>query len=158
MSHVSSARGFSLTEVILAAAILVAALTTLAHVVAAASSQSTNSRRGAAALALAQAKLEELRSLPWRFNPDGSRFSSVALNPSPANALTQDIGSWTEALDRFGGPANVGRPAHYHRRWSVASFTPLDPDALTLQVCVVAVSPPDALPDACVAAVRMRKP
>jgi type II secretory pathway pseudopilin PulG len=157
MAHVSSARGFSLLEAIVAAGVLAVALTTLAQLVVVAGRQSVAGRRAATALILAQAKLEELRSLPWRFDPDGSRVSSAALSPSPPNTLSDDVAGWFERLDRFGAPADDQRPLHFGRRWSIAPLAPLDLDGLTLQVCV-GHSRPDTLPDACVAAILMRKP
>ena len=158
MVHVSSAHGFSVIEAIAAAAVIAVALTTLAQLASLASRQNVTARRATSALVLAQAKLEELRSLPWRFDADGSRVSSPALAPSPPNALTADLEGWIERLDRFGAPVDDQRLVHYRRRWAVVPLTPFDLDALTLQVCVVGESTPDALPDACVAAIRLRKP
>ena len=92
-------------------------------------------RRTMAALVLAQSKLEELRALPWRFAPDGTRVSSGALSPSPGNSLTVDQVGWVDALDRFGASSGVRQPQTYRRRWSIAQWG-MDPDTLVLQVCV----------------------
>lgn len=153
-------RGLSLIEALIASALIATALVALSHLLAIATTQTTAARRTMTALVLAQSKLEALRSLPWRFAADGSRTSSEALALSPASSLVDDAGGWYEELDRFGSAFVEGRPRQYRRRWAIARLSPMDEDTLVLQVCVFApgVGGPDAAADACVAAVRTRKP
>ena len=159
MSNREAANGFTLLEALIASALLAGALVTLASLVSAGLAQSASMRRTIAAVVLAQSKLEELRALPWRFAADGSRISSAALAPSPPASLSTDAMGWVEPLDRFGANPSPGRPQTYRRRWSIAPWQ-TDPDTLVLQVCVFASSEAAVagVAEACVAAIRTRKP
>lgn len=156
----SSVRGFSLIEALLASALIAGAVASLAAVVTTAASQTVAARRTLTALVLAQAKLEELRAIPFRFGADGSRADGEALARSPASALIEDHEGWVEDLDRFGGPVNDRQPPHYRRRWAVTSYVPFDVDALVLQVCVFPSgnSRVGSMAEACVSAIRVRRP
>ena len=159
MPTTQASDGFTLLEALIATLLLAGALATLAHVVGTGVTQTTSMRRTMAALVLAQSKLEELRAVAWRFDADGSRVSGNALALSPAGSLTQDEGGWVETLDRFGAASDARHPQIYRRRWSIAQRG-ADPDTLVLQVCVFessdnAVAP---APEACVGAIRTRKP
>jgi prepilin-type N-terminal cleavage/methylation domain-containing protein len=160
MLAVSSARGFTLIEALIASALIATALVTLSYVVATGVAQTSSSRRSVMALVLAQSKLEELRALPFRFAADGSRVDSEELAASPPSTLTEDRDGWVELLDRFGDAANDRQPMHYRRRWAVVPFTAFDLDTLVLQVCVFysGGAARAATADVCLSSIRTRTP
>src|SRR5262245_36266331 len=137
MSALTSDRGFTLIETLLALAVLAGALVTLGQLIATGAAQASAARRTTTALVLAQSKLDELRALPFRFAVDGSRVDSAALAVSADTSLTEDVAGWIEALDRFGAVVNDRRLLHYRRRWSVRLLNGIDVDTLVLQVCVL---------------------
>jgi type II secretory pathway pseudopilin PulG len=153
-------RGFALLEALIACMLMATALAALVHLVSIASTQSLAMRRSALALVLAQAKLEELRALPWRYDVAGVPVSSLLLAASPPSTLTNTIDGWVEVLDRFGELVNQEEAAGFERRWSIARFSVDDPDTLLLQVCVFVRdgAPAALLGDACVQGIRTRKP
>ena len=155
-----NARGFALLEALISCALMASALAALVHLVTLASTQSLAMRRSATALVLAQAKLEELRALSWRYDEAGAPISSPQLNTSPPSTLTNSTDGWMEVLDRFGDPVDEDEAAGLERRWSVVRFSADDPDTLVLQVCVFARDGAAAglLSDACVQGTRTRKP
>ena len=122
--------------------------------------QSLALRRAAVALVLAQAKLEELRALPWRYDAAGASISSPDLNAAPPATLTNGVDGWMEVLDRFGEPADEEEAAGFERRWSISRFSADDPHTIVLQVCVFIRdgAPAASLADACVQGIRTRKP
>lgn len=160
MPNPQAGDGFTLVEALIASVLVAGALVTLAHLISAGVTQSHSMRRTLTSLVLAQSKLEELRALPWRFAADEMRISSAALAASPAGSLAGDVGGYVEALDRFGAVADERRPETYRRRWSIAQWPTPNPDTLVLQVCVFSSSAAGAAAaaDACVAAIRTRKP
>ena len=155
-----NARGFALLEALIACALMASALAALVHVATLATTQSLALRRSATALVLAQAKLEELRALSWRYDEAGVPISSPRLGPSPPSTLTNAVDGWVEVLDRFGDPVDEEEAAGFERRWSIVEFSADDPDTLVLQVCVFARDGAVAgvLADACVQGIRTRKP
>ncbi len=153
-----ASRGFSLIEALIAALLVTIAIGGFAQLLTVGSSQFFRTRQSATALILAQAKLEELRGLAWRFDPDGRRVSAAELAPSPASTLLHDQAGYVEPLDRFGAPAVGDGRTHYSRRWAVAAIGAADSDTLVLQVCVFSDDRPDQAADACVWSLRTRKP
>ncbi|HUE90320.1 MAG TPA: hypothetical protein VMO26_29910 [Vicinamibacterales bacterium] len=151
-------RGFALIEALIASLLIAIAVVGFAHLVAVASAQAVMTRQSATALMLAQAKLEELRGLAWRFDADGSRVSRAELATSPPSTLVEDLDGYVERLDRFGSSAPPDDEPHYRRRWAIAPLSALDPDTLVLQVCVYSTGRAGGAPEACVWALRTRKP
>ena len=155
--HRHPARGFALLEALIAALLVATAVVSLTHLVTVALAQSSRTRQTATALTLAQAKLEDLRGLTWQFDPGGNRVSSAELNVSPPSTLLQDLDGWVDRLDRFGAPSAL-EAALYWRRWAIAPVDAADPDTLVLQVCVFTNGQPGTVAEACVWALRTRKP
>ena len=151
-------RGFSLIEALMASLLVAIAVVGLAHLLAIGVAQTFTTRQSATALTLAQAKLEQLRSLVWRFDADGSRVSSAHLALSPALTLFQDHDEYLEKLDRFGAPGPPDQAPHYRRRWAITPLDPLDADTLVLQVCVSSIGVGGGATDACVWTLRTRTP
>lgn len=154
MRRILASAGFSLVEALVACFVAATAIVAFAHLVALAAEQTVSARRAAAARALAQSKIEELRAEAWTYDAAGVRVSSGALAASPDSTLTADTAGFVDRLDRFGAAMEEGVP-HYRRRWSVAPLDAADPDTLTLQACVLTTR--DA-PDACVWTLRTRRP
>ena len=150
------AAGFSLIEALIASALLAGAIATLAQLVMRSAAQTARAEHATVASVLAQAKLEELRALPFRFDANGVRIEDAALAPSAADSLAADSPPHVDALDRFGQPVAPGDPPAYVRRWSIAA-APLDPDTLVLAACVLPAGIP-RLTDTCVWGIRVRRP
>lgn len=155
-------RGFSIVESLVAALIVASVLAGLAQLVATSSVRTTESRRSARAVAMAQAKLEELRGLSWTFDLNGTTSASPLLQPSPPGTIAQDTPGYVEYLDPFGAlVARQGPPEpEFARRWAIALHPPLDGHTLELQVCVFAVLGPasvDVRPAACASGIRTRR-
>jgi type II secretory pathway pseudopilin PulG len=151
------ARGFALIEALIAALLVAIAVAGLSHLVTVGLTQSLRTQQSAAALLLAQAKLEDLRGLTWHFNIDGTRASSAALAASPPDTLSQNIAGWVERLDRAGAPGAADTLTHYWRRWAITPIDAADPDTLLLQVCVF-TSVTGAAADSCTWTARTRQP
>ena len=153
--------GFTLVEVLVAMAIMVAVAVGVARLFATAVAATRSARDRTVALALASAKIEQLRSLEWRFDIDASgtltartdTVSDLSVEPagsggpglaeSPPGTLDANVPPYVDYLDRFGqwagaGPAPVAGSA-YIRRWAVRHPAG-DPDQLVaLQVLVTSV-------------------
>jgi type II secretory pathway pseudopilin PulG len=151
-------RGFALIEALVAALLVATAVAGLTHLVTLGLAQSSRTRQSTVALTLAQAKLEELRALAWLFDFDGARVSSAELSTSPPATLTQNVDGWFEQLDRSGASGAPDDVTHYWRRWAIAPADAADDDTLRLQVCVCTSVRPGGATDACVWALRTRKP
>jgi hypothetical protein len=160
MMTYGDSRGVALLEALIACMLMATALAALVHLVTRATTQSLAMRRSATALVLAQAKLEELRALPWRYDAAGAPISSPLLDISPPATLANTVDGWMEVLDRFGDPVDEEEGAGFERRWSVARFEDGDANTLVLQVCVFIRdgAPAGRLGDACVQSIRTRKP
>jgi type II secretory pathway pseudopilin PulG len=151
-----STAGFSLIEALIATALLAGAIAALAQLVMRSAEQTTRAEHATIASVLAQAKLEELRALPFRFDANGVLIEDPALAPSAADSLDADSPPHVEALDRFGQPVAAGEIPVYIRRWSIA-VAPLDPDTIVLAACVLPAGIP-RLTDTCVWGIRVRRP
>ena len=150
-----AADGFSLIETLVATALLATAVAALAQLSGLAARSNTSSRNTTYAALLASQKLEQLRSLAWRFDEQGLPVSDLTtdttvspespeggtgLSPSPDTALLNNTPGWVDYLDRsgrnLGGGARPPAGAVYVRRWSIQPL-PENPDhALIVQVLV----------------------
>jgi len=151
--------GFTLIEVLVAATLVCTVVAGLAQLGLLAMAQGLAVQRQAAALWLAQSKLEELRARPWTFDSSGLALSDPTLSLSPPDALTSETPGFVDYFDRFG--AAVSRPTStYQRRWAIALVDPLDTDTLRFQSCVLTRAPASAgrsTADACVTTIRTRR-
>jgi hypothetical protein len=151
--------GFSVLESLIAAALVASALVALVRVATLGAYQAHATHHATAAILLAQAKLEQLRALPWTYDASGGPVSSPQLALSPPRTLVEDVSGWFEALNRFGAVRADGEAVHYRRRWRVTAVTGMDAHTLTLQVCVGArATGLEGMPEACVSAIRTRTP
>jgi Tfp pilus assembly protein PilV len=164
VSRAAQESGFTLLEVLIACTLILTAVAAFAHLAAAGVTRANAARGAASSLALAQGRLEELRSAIFSYDPAGTPVSDPVLVESPPDALAIDRAGWVDATDRFGQPVadgDVGRAA-YRRRWSIARFDAARDDTLVLTVCVRSVVSASAagsgLPDACASSLLTRKP
>lgn len=163
--HVRGTSGFSLIETVIAASILVTALAGTAQLLVYSLRFTRESGRREVAAVAAQSGVEWLRARAFAYGPEGDTVTDAALEPSPPNALDENVSGYFDALDAGGEVIDLdeaagGGPA-YVRRWAV---TPLDsgaPDALAIEVCVFrgsATAVPVASAEACLATIRTRQP
>jgi type II secretory pathway pseudopilin PulG len=152
----SHAGGFSLVEVLISMGLLTVVSLSVAQLFAM-STQSNRTARGlTSTTALAEQKLEQLRSLMWGFATDGTGLPlsdtstnlavtpatqmGTGLNPSPSDSLDRNTTGFVDFLDESGtwlGTGNVP-PARtvYVRRWSITPLPTNPNNTLILQVLV----------------------
>jgi prepilin-type N-terminal cleavage/methylation domain-containing protein len=151
---VETNRGLTLVEVLIATTLFTVAALAAAHLLVWASRALWSTGAQTLALAAAQAKLEQLQSLAWRFDGTGNRVSDLAtdlssqpitgggpgLSPSPANALFESLAGYADYLDGEGQWVGQGSQAPagavYVRRWAVRPLAGGAEDTLVLQVLV----------------------
>lgn len=162
-NQILDADGVSLVEVLIAVAILTTIALGVAQLIAMATAATSRARLHAMAVILAAAKMDELRSLAWTFEPTGPGVPALprsdrdtdlsrpgyppggrGLQPSPAGTLATNTPQYVDFLDMHGRWVGNDTPAPatavFVRRWSV---TPLseDPDrTLVLHVLVAATA------------------
>lgn len=147
-----------MVEALIAAALFAVAVGTLVAFVSRSAEQSLRTELTTAALTLAQAKLEEFRSIPFRFDASGFRVDAPALEPSDAGGHLSDTPPLIERLDRFGDAVPPDAVPVYVRRWSVVAPDD-DPDTRLVTVCVAATPPGGwAVSPTCVWGIRTRQP
>ena len=161
-SRSNQTAGFTLIEVLIATALLVSVAVGTAHLFAIVTNAGRAAREQTSTTILAAAKLEELRSLTWAYEPvpgaspllrtDVSADLSVdppsdggpGLSLSPPGTLAQSVPPYVEYLDTNGrwvgnGPSPP-EAAIFVRRWSVRPL-PEDPlRTLILSVFVTTVA------------------
>ena len=159
-SSFSNQCGFSLVEVVVAMAIL----TTVSLGVAQLFAASTNANRVAhdrtTTTAMAEQKMEQLRSLDWGFDLQGQglpvtdtttnlavyphRDNGSGLNPSPNDTLLKNTAGFVDYLDANGVWVGTGDEptagAAYIRRWAIIPLPTNPNNTLVLQVLVTSVA------------------
>jgi hypothetical protein len=159
----TTARGFTLVEALIASLLVASAIVALAHLVALGAEQSLGSRRATSAWTIAQSKVEQLRLEEFTYDADGSRVTGPGLAMSPAQSLEADTSGFVDYVDAFGvavAPDGVIAP-DYARRWRISTLDPGNADTLVLHACVFVVRGPavrDVMPAACSSGIRTRKP
>ena len=161
MFGLADQQGFTLVELLVALVIMVTVTAGVAQLFVVAANAGRASRDRTIAVALATGKLEQLRSLTWRFDVDATgaltaRTDSTSnlaveppvaggpgLKPSPAGTLDRNVPHYVDYLDRhgrwIGTGASVSPQAVYIRRWAVRPV-PSDPQQMVvLQVLVTTV-------------------
>jgi hypothetical protein len=154
-SQDESARGLTLVETLIATALFAVVTLAAAHLLVWAARAVWSTGAQTLALAAAQAKLEQLESLAWRFDAAGNRISDLdtnlaaqsvtgggpGLSPSPANALLESLDGYADYLDGEGRWVGQGTQppaaAAYARRWAVRPLAGAPEDTLVLQVLVI---------------------
>jgi type II secretory pathway pseudopilin PulG len=161
MSTITSARGFTLLETVVATGILVTALAGLAQLFVLGTHLTRQATESGAALVAAQDKLERLRGLTFGYGAAGEPVTDSALLPSSSSSLSEDIPPYVDWLDAAGEPHDDPDEAVMVRRWRVASVGETSPDAIAIEVCVFKAPAHEAGPqaaDACLSTVRVRQP
>lgn len=157
----SSNRGFSLIEVLISLGILSVIALGVAQLFAASTKANWVARGQTSSTALAEQKLEQLRSLTWGFDLQGQGLpvsdtttnlavtpptaSGGGLNPSPADSLDANRTGYFDYLDANGAWVGTGGAAPpggaaFLRRWSIQPLPTNPNNTLVLQVLVSPVS------------------
>ena len=159
-SSCNSNAGFSLMEVIISIGLLTVVSLGVAQLFATSTRANLISRGSTSTTALAEQKMEQLRSLTWGFDGSGQGLpvsdttSNVAvnppaqngmgLNPSPSDSLERNVPGYVDYLDAGGNwvatGSDVPPAAVYIRRWSIQPVPTNPNNTLVLQVLVTPVS------------------
>ena len=152
----SNNRGFSLIEVVIAIGLLTAVSLGVAQLFAASTRSNLVARGNTITTALAEQKMEQIRSLTWGFDEDGlglpvtdtnSNLSvwpltqdGTGLNPSPTDSLEENKAGYFDYLDAHGGWVGNGTTAPgtavYVRRWCILPLPTNPNNTLVIQVLV----------------------
>ena len=155
-SSTSSSGGFTLVEVVIAMGLLTVVSLGVAQLFAASTRANLAARTRTSTTAMAEQKMEQIRSLTWGFDLTGlglplsdttSNLSAYpmtqngsGLNPSPADALEQNTAGFFDYLDAAGNWVGNGATppgtAAYVRRWSITPLPTNPNNTLVIQVLV----------------------
>jgi type II secretory pathway pseudopilin PulG len=153
-------RGFSLAETMIAMGILMAVALGVAQLFAASGRANLVARGNTSTTALAEQKMEQLRSLTWGFDEAGQGLpvtdtttnlsvtpptqNGTGLNPSPARALEENTPGFVDYLDDMGNWIATGTDipgnARYIRRWSIEPLPTNPNNTIVIQVLVTTVA------------------
>ena len=156
----NSSKGFSLVEVIISMGLLTTMSLGVAQLFAASTNANRVSRNNTSTIALAEQKMEQLRSLSWGFDLQGQglpvsdtttnlalyphRGNGSGLNPSPAGTLNGNIAGYVDFLDAQGNWIGTGTtaPANamFVRRWAIVPLPTNPNNTLVFQVLVSPMS------------------
>ena len=156
----SSSSGFSLVEVVVAMGLLTTVSLGIAQLFAISTKANRLARTSTSTIALAEQKMEQLRSLSWGFDLQGQglpvsdtttnlavyphRPDGPGLNPSPADSLDQNRAGYFDFLDATGAWLGTGTsvPANaaFVRRWAVRPLPTNPNNTLVFQVLVTPLS------------------
>jgi len=159
-SSFSSQRGFSLIEVVISMGLLTTVSLGVAQLFAVSTKANRTARNQTSAVALAEQKIEQIRSLSWGFDLNGQGLpvtdtttdlsvyphgnSGSGLNPSPSDSLLVSRDGFVDYLDTNGVWVGTGATppgnAAYIRRWSILPLPTNPNNTLVIQVLVTAVS------------------
>lgn len=155
----SGAPGFSLAEVLISMGLLTAVSLGVAQMFALSARANQVAKGVTSTTAMAEQKMEELRSLTWGFATDGTGLpvsdsrsnlsvspanaSGGGLNPSPSGSLDRNTPGFVDFLDANGVWVGTGSEppatAVYVRRWSITPLPTNPNNTLILQVLVTPV-------------------
>lgn len=158
-SAAGGVRGFSLVEVLVSMGILTAVSLGVAQLFAISGRANLIARGMTSTTAMAEQKMEQLRALTWGFANDGTGLpvsdttsnlsvtpanaGGTGLNPSPTNALDQNVAGFCDFLDAGGNWVGNGTTppatAVYIRRWSITPLPTNPNNTLILQVLVTPI-------------------
>ena len=156
----SNSAGFSLMEVVVSIGLLTVVSLSVAQLFATSTRANLTARGSTSTTALAEQKMEQLRSLTWGFDDQGQGLpvtdttSNIAvspmtqtgsgLNPSPSDSLERNTPGYVDYLDAGGNWIGTGTAvpgaAVYIRRWSIQPVPTNPNNTLVLQVLVTPVS------------------
>ena len=148
----SSSRGFTLIEVVVSLGLLTVVSLGVAQLFAVSTRANLVAKGRTSTTALAEQKMEQLRSLTWGFDADGLGLpvsdtttnitvfpptqDGTGLNPSPSNALETNTAGFFEYLDSNGSWVPSSETAVYVRRWAIRPLPTNPNNTLILQVLV----------------------
>jgi type II secretory pathway pseudopilin PulG len=158
MPSLSSVRGFTLLETLVATGILVTALAGVAQLFVLGSHLTRQAGESGLALVAAQDKLESLRGHAFTYDPSGTEVTDAALAPSPASSLAEDLDPYVDWLDADGEVIDSPDEAVLSRRWRITSLGLTTPDAIAIEVCVFPLGAAARGADACLSTIRTRQP
>jgi prepilin-type N-terminal cleavage/methylation domain-containing protein len=155
----SNSRGFSLVEVLVAMGLLTAVSLGVAQLFALSTRANVIAKGQTSTTAMAEQKLEQLRSLTWGFDLAGQGLplsdttsnltvtpptqDGSGLNPSPVDSLEQNTAGFVDFIDGAGAWVGTGTTppatAVYIRRWSIQPLPTNPNNTLVIQVLVTPV-------------------
>ena len=152
----TAAAGFGLLEVLIAAGLIIGLAAGTAQLTVTSMEAIDDAGDLSLGLLLAAQKLEQLRSLEWRYDGSGQipvsdLITDVSRDPpapggaglraSPPDSLDRGVAGYVDYLDRYGAWVGTGsRPptgTAFVRRWSVQAGQPPFEDLLALDVVVL---------------------
>jgi prepilin-type N-terminal cleavage/methylation domain-containing protein len=153
---ISNSRGFSLIEVVVAIGLLTAVSLGVAQLFAASTRSNLVARGNTITTALAEQKMEQIRSLTWGFDQDGLGLpvtdtttnlsvwplaqNGPGLNPSPTDSLEANKTGYFDYVDAHGNWVGNGATAPgsavYVRRWCIVPLPTNPNNTLVIQVLV----------------------
>jgi prepilin-type N-terminal cleavage/methylation domain-containing protein len=159
-SSFSNQSGFSLVEVVVSMAILTTVSLGVAQLFAASTNANRVAHHRTSTTAMAEQKMEQIRSLDWGFDLQGQglpvtdtttnlaeyphRDNGSGLNPSPADTLLTNTAGFVDYLDANGAWVGTGAEptagAVYIRRWAIIPLPTNPNNTLVLQVLVTSVA------------------
>jgi prepilin-type N-terminal cleavage/methylation domain-containing protein len=159
-SSYSNSRGFTLVEVVIAMGLLTAVSLGVAQLFAASTRANLSARTSTSTTAMAEQKMEQIRSLTWGFDTAGQGLpvsdtttnltvypmttNGTGLNPSPTDALESNTTGFFDFLDAsgtwLGTGTNTPPTAAYVRRWSITPLPTNPNNTLVIQVLVTPLS------------------
>lgn len=160
MTSLTSPRGFTLLETLVATGILVTALAGVAQLFILSSHLTQQANTAGAALSAAQEQLETLIGLPFDYGPSGDPVTDPALAVSPSSSLDEDLEPFVDWVDSSGAASASPEGTVFTRRWRVTSIANDEPDAIAVEVCVfrMPAAASSRAADACLSTVRTRQP
>jgi type II secretory pathway pseudopilin PulG len=159
-SNTSSSSGFSLVEVVISMGLLTTVSLGVAQLFAVSTLANRVARGQTSTTAMAEQKMEQIRSLTWGFDLEGlglpltDNTTNLAvyphtaggggLNPSPADALEQNTAGFVDFLDPTGAWVGTGQTppatAMYVRRWAIQPLPTNPNNTIVIQVLVSPLS------------------
>src|SRR3982751_3472176 len=156
----SNSRGFSRVEVLVAMGLLTVVSLGVAQLFALSTRANVIAKGQTSTTAMAEQKLEQLRSLTWGFDLTGQGLpvsdttsnltvspptqDGSGLNPSPVDSLEQNMAGFVDFVDGGGAWVGTGTKAPatavYIRRWSIQPLPTNPNNTLVIQVLVTPVA------------------
>jgi type II secretory pathway pseudopilin PulG len=153
-------QGFSLVEVVISMGLLTTVSLGVAQLFAVSTQANRVARGQTSTTALAEQKMEQIRSLTWGFDTEGLGLpvtdtttnlavyphtsSGSGLNPSPDDALEQNTAGFVDFLDANGTWVGTGTTAPatamFVRRWVIQPLPTNPNNTIVIQVLVSPLS------------------
>jgi prepilin-type N-terminal cleavage/methylation domain-containing protein len=158
--RLATSRGFSLIEVVVALGLLTVVSLGVAQLFAQSAKANITAKGRTSTTALAEHKMEQIRSLTWGFDVTGQGLplsdtttnlaayppqqNGTGLNPSPADSLEQNTAGFVDFVDANGTWVGTGTTpppsAVYIRRWSIQPLPTNPNNSLVIQVLVTPIA------------------